>query len=155
MLTPFIKKLCKMKKKEKIFEAWESLIRALKEIENNNDDAAKLYHALLKRLPNVVLVEFSHRTRNAYIQGVSDLFTLKNHCFLSDDEIKNQRLAFSFFLNDKAVINQGWYSGEEIFSGTWFETVDYLIKKIYQSTVRQPFSQKKEKAFAEFIKQMS
>lgn len=144
-----------MEKQEKIVEAWESLIAVLQEIETNNDDSAKLYHALLKRLPNVVLVEFSHRTRNAYMQGVSDLFTLKNRCYLSENEIKKQRLAFSFFLNDKAVINQGWYSGEEIFSGTWFETLDYLIKKIYQSTARQPFSEKKEKAFAEFIKQLS
>lgn len=144
-----------MEKQEKIVQAWELLITVLKEIENNNDEVSKLYHALLKRLPNVVLVEFSHRTRNAYIQGVSDLFTLKNRCSLSDNEIKKQRLAFSFFLNDKAVINQGWYSGEEIFSGTWFETLDFIIKKIYESVDRQPFSEKKEKAFALFIKQLS
>jgi hypothetical protein len=143
-----------MNKKEIITTAWQTIVSTLKEMSVDNMIIIRMYTEFLESLPETTLILEEHRSRNSYIQGTTRLYSFQELLSLSDVTKDKGRLCFSFNIDDKATITNGWFNCQEQFSGSWLETLDFLVNKVYEANLRVSFSEGQKEAFQKLIEEL-
>ncbi|MFA5155588.1 MAG: hypothetical protein WC453_04110 [Patescibacteria group bacterium] len=143
----------KKDQKQEVVSALEALLSALDKMAAEHEDISALYSELLTSLPQTILVDDDVLSKNVFIQGTTELYTDQEFQILSDTKKKNRTLAFTF-LAERARVNKGFYDGPELFTGTWLETLEYIIQQVYKSNLRAGLTEEQKEAFRQLIRQL-
>jgi hypothetical protein len=120
-------------KEKKVNELMDKLFGLLTEMNLEKNYSIKFFLFIIRRIPRTIFVEKEYRQNGCFIQGVVRLYADAEFASFSEEGRKNKEIAFRFLENDKAITNEGFYTGTELFCGTWIETLRFLLMKINES----------------------
>lgn len=143
---------------EEIISNWKKITFSLKKLYKDNDTAlatrVDLYRRLLRNLPQVILVIKSYMNKKALIQGVINLYTDSEFYRLSDEEKYEKTFSFIFYPEGAFVYKGHYEEGEELFSGDWTDTLDFILNEVIKMPKRETLTPKQELALKELTKQL-
>lgn len=136
---------------KKIQELVNELAKLLDELNIENDESARLFRSFVCRLPRVVLVGKKDLEKEYFFKGVINLFSDDEFYALSLESQRKLTLVFSFKKDNQAVINLGWYTGKELFRGSWPGALIFLLEEIKKSSLFSTLSQEQRQKLREVI----
>jgi len=136
---------------KKIQELVSQLTKLLDELNIEKDESARLFRSFICRLPRVVLVEKKYLEKDYFFKGILSLFSDNEFYALSTESQRKLTLAFSFKKDNQAVINLGWYTGKELFRGSWSGTLIFLLEEIKKSSLFSTLNREQRQKLKEVI----
>jgi len=125
----------KVEKGQKSQELIKQFVGIISGLRTDKDQTIEFLKEVIEKLPGVVLVEEESMVKDCFIQGVVDLFTPYESKIFSPARKAENRLAFRFLNNNEAIVNQGWFSGKEVYRGSWILIFRLILSRIQKSSL--------------------